>query len=127
MAHATTTAGHVRPKRFLGLVLNHRLILSFYLGIVAIISLLYFLLPAGRYDATINLAVCTLALAMFFTIGNPSWHPLVVHTLTVLAVSLALYIGWFTGGLYSGAMIWLGVLVPPARPTKSWRPNTSLR
>jgi signal transduction histidine kinase/CheY-like chemotaxis protein len=113
MAHATTTAGHVRPKRFLGLVLNHRLILSFYLGIVAIISLLYFLLPAGRYDATVNLAVCTLALAMFFTIGNPSWHPLVVHTLTVLAVSLALYIGWFTGGLYSGAMIWLGVLVVP--------------
>ena len=126
MAHATTATGYASPKRFLGLVLTHRLILSLYLGIVILISLLYFVLPAGRYDATVNLAVCALALAMFPTIGNPRWHPLVVHTLTVLAVSLALYIGWFTGGLHSGAMIWLGVLVVPvllllgARPAFAW-------
>jgi signal transduction histidine kinase/CheY-like chemotaxis protein len=113
MAHATMATGHTHPKRFLGLVLNHRLILSFYLGIVAVISMVYFVLPANRYDTRINLVVCALALALLPTIGNPRWYRVVVHTLTFFAVTLALYIGWFTGGLYSSAMVWLGVLVVP--------------
>ncbi len=127
MAHATAIPGHIKPKRFLGLILTHRLILSLYLGMVGIISLLYFfLLPAGRYDSRINLVVCALILGMFPTIGNPRWYRVVVHTVTVFAVGLALYIGWFTGGLYSGAMVWLGVLVVPvllllgARPAFAW-------
>ncbi len=113
MAHATAATGHAPPKRFLGLVLTHRLILSLYLGIVALISMVYFVLPANRYDTRINLVVCALALALLPTIGNPRWYRVVVHTVTVFAVGLALYIGWFTGGLYSGAMVWLGVLVVP--------------
>lgn len=113
MAHATTAMGHAPPKRFWGLALTPRLILSLYLGIVALISMVYFVLPANRYDTRINLVVCALALALVPTIGNPRWYRVVVHTVTVFAVTLALYIGWFTGGLYSGAMVWLGVLVVP--------------
>ncbi len=126
MAHATAMPVHIKPKRFLGLILTHRLILSLYLGIVGFISLLYFVLPAGRYDATINLVVCALAWAMLPTVGNPRWYRVVVHTVTALAVILVLYIAWFTGGMYSGALVWLGVLTVPvllmlgARPAFAW-------
>lgn len=113
MQHVVTAPNHARQKRFLGLILTHRLILSIYLGLVGLISLVYFVFPVGVYDTTINLVVATLAWAMLFAVGIPRLYPAVVHTTTALAVSVTLYMAWQTGGLASGAMIWLGVLSVP--------------
>jgi len=113
MQHFVTAPQHARQKRFLGLILTHRLILTVYLGLVGLISLVYFVFPTGVYDTTINLVVGTMAWAMLFAVGTPRLYPVVVHTTTALAVSVTLYMAWQTGGLTSGAMIWLGVLSVP--------------
>lgn len=113
MQHFVTAPQHARQKRFLGLVLTHRLILSIYLGLAGLISLVYFVFPTGDYDTTINLVVTVLAWAMLFTVGIPRLYPVVVHTTTALAVSVTLYMAWQTGGVVSGAMVWLGVLSVP--------------
>ena len=113
MQHFVTVSNHARQKRFLGQILTHRLILSFYLGLAGFIALVYFVFPPGVYDTTINLVVAVLTWAMLFTVGIPRLYPAVVHTTTALAVSLTLYMAWQTGGVASGAMIWLGVLSVP--------------
>lgn len=108
------TASH-RPKqkRFLGLILTHRLILSIYVGLLGLLSLFYWLFPAGAYDTRVNLVVTALAWSMWLGLGVPRWYPVIVHTTTALAVGSALHIAWHTGGLNSGAMEWLGVLSVP--------------
>lgn len=113
MRHFVTAPNHARQKRFLGLILTHRLILSVYLGLAGFIALVYFVFPPGNYDTTINLVVAVLTWAMLFTVGIPRLYPVVVHTTTALVVTLALYMAWQTGGVTSGAMIWLGVLSVP--------------
>ena len=114
MPHFVTASDRPRQKRFLGLILTHRLILATYLGLVGLISLVYWVFPAGAYDTRVNLAVTALSWVMLL-LGSrvERWHPVMVHTTTALAVILTLHIAWHTGGLNSGAMVWLGVLSVP--------------
>ena len=114
MPHFVTASDRPRQKRFLGLILTHRLILATYLGLVGLISLVYWVFPAGAYDTRVNLAVTALSWVMLL-LGSRvvRWHPVMVHTTTALAVILTLHIAWHTGGLNSGAMVWLGVLSVP--------------
>lgn len=114
MQHSVTVSDRPRQKRFLGLILTHRLILTIYLGLVGLIALVYWVFPAGAYDIRVNLAVTVLSWSMLLVgLRVARWYPVMVHTTTALAVTLTLHIAWHTGGLNSGAMVWLGVLSVP--------------
>ena len=113
MAHVDTGLRKRTQETFLGMVLTPERILSIYLSLVGLISLVFYALPSGKYDRNANLLVSVLAFLLLFTVKNRRLYPVVVHAVTAMAVMLVFYIASLTGGVNAAAMIWLGVVSVP--------------
>jgi signal transduction histidine kinase/ActR/RegA family two-component response regulator len=84
-----------------------------YLVVVALNSLLFYLIPPGYYLSQVNLAVTVAMLVMVPLAWYRSLFPYVVHLATLLSLLLVAYIASASGGINSAALVWLNVLALP--------------
>lgn len=84
-----------------------------YLVVVALNSLLFYLIPPGYYEGNVNLAVTVAMLLMVPLARRGSFFPYVVHLATLLSLVLVTYIATESGGVNSTALVWLNVLALP--------------
>ena len=88
-------------------------VLTVYLLLVSLTTLLGFVFTPVERVAHANLLVCVLSAVLLWGVRVRALFGVTVHTLTALTVLLTVYTAAQTGGIHSTAVVWLHVLSVP--------------
>ncbi|TXI59023.1 MAG: response regulator [Limnohabitans sp.] len=97
-------------RRLLGQSGLQTWLLKLYLLASVLDSFVFYALPTGRYDHSVNLWHALAVLLLWPLSKRPKWVPFVVHAVTALSWLLLVYVIAHTGGVNSTSLIWFSLL-----------------